>query len=56
MNPARPAPTDDRNPRDYQPNRAQANQPEEIVLHSHVGAKIMKFRAGVWVRSVIIRP
>jgi hypothetical protein len=39
MSPAQRDPTGDRNPRDYRANRAQVNQPEEIVLHPHVGAK-----------------
>ena len=41
MNPAQFNPTVNQNPRDYQPNRAQENLAEEIVLHSHVGAKIL---------------
>ena len=42
MNPARPDLTANRDPRDYQPNRAQVNQPEEIVLSSLLGAKIRR--------------
>ena len=41
MSPTRPDHTANRDPRDYRANRAQVNQPEEIVLHSHVGAKIL---------------
>ena len=46
MTSARPDPTANRYPRDYRANRSQVNQAEEIVLHSHVGAKKTKFPPG----------
>ena len=41
MIPAQTDPTAHRDPRDYRANRAQVNQAEGNVLHSHVGAKIL---------------